>query len=179
MQHRSIVAAAAVPPAWYVFRALRQKKAAEWFEANGVEAWFPTRTTHLTRYSNGRQNRVAVERPVISGYVFAAFRGVPLWHVIKDRSEGKVFGVFHVDGTPRQFTDAEMLCMTQVPHRLEAIRKAEAEAKTIRPGDTALHPTLGRVPVTGVDGDIAKILLPMLGGEREIVCGILDLEKVA
>lgn len=174
----AIQSAEHAPPAWYVFAAYRPQWAASWFEAEGVEALYPTVTRWEDRMAQGRRKRVQVTRPAVSGLVWAAFRGVPMWHIIKERASPRIGRVLCVAGQPRRFTDAEMMQMTSVPHRLEAMRQEEEARKRINAGDTVIHPTFGRCKVTGVDGQAAKILAPLFGGEREVQADMVALEKV-
>lgn len=174
----AIQAAEHAPPEWYLFPCFRQQWAANWFEANGVEAWYPTTTRWETRFKGGRRMRVPVERPVVSGVVFAAFRGAPMWHIIRERAGPKLGRVLCVAGKPRAFTDAEMMQMTNVPHRLDAMRREEEERLRIHAGDEATHGTFGRVRVTGVDGQLATFIAPLFGGEREVTVELRALEKV-
>lgn len=175
----AIQSAEQAPPTWYVLRTIRQQWAANWLEANGVEAWYPTTSRWHNRVVQGRQRRVEVTRPVISGYVFAAFRGVPIWHEIRERSFGRITGVLcGSDGFPRVFRDAEMMQMTTIPHRLKEMREAEEDKKRLKAGSEAIHPAFGRVKVKGVDGQLATFIAPMFGAEREITVEIIALEKV-
>lgn len=176
----AIQAAEHAPPSWYVLRTYRQQWAAAWLEANGVEAWYPTSSRWQSRVVQGKQKRVEVVRPVVSGYVFAAFCGVPIWHEIRERSLGRITGVLcGSDGMPRIFKDAEMMQMNSVPHRLEEMRREEETRKRLHPGDTVLHPAFGRVRVKGVDGPLATFIAPLFGAEREVVVEVTSLEKVS
>lgn len=174
----ALVAGPAIAPVWYVLKCHRQAWAANWLEAQGVEAWYPTDTRFVTREKQGKRTRVQVIRPVVTGFVFAAFRGVPMWHMLKERSFGRVTGVLCVGDVPRRFTDAEMMAMNDMPHRIASMREAEAARLRINAGDDVRHPVFGRVKVTGVDGPLAQIIAPMFGGEREVSAVVADLEKI-
>lgn len=163
-------------PRWFILRTTRQQWVRSWLERHGIEAWYPVETRW--RKVPGQRKSVPVERPIVAGYVFANFPGKPLWHEIKHRAAGKVIGVVSNGVTPREFTDAELMQMRSVPDRLSEARTAAEEAKRIRAGDKALHPALGAVRVSGVDGRLAKFIAPMFGGEREVVANVVDLEKI-
>jgi hypothetical protein len=174
----AIQSAEHAPAAWFVFAAYRPQWAAAWFEENAVEAWYPTVTRWEERMAQGRKKRVQVTRPAVGGLVWAAFRGVPMWHIIKERASPKIGRVLCVAGQPRRFTDAEMMQMTSVPHRLEAMRKEEEARKRINPGDTVRHPTFGKCIVTGIDATHARILAPLFGDVREVQADMVALEKI-
>lgn len=167
-----------VEPVWYILRTTRQAWAANFLARHEVEAWYPTETRHRERIVQGRKKREAYERPIVSGYVFAAFPGKPLWHEIKHRAAGKIIGVVMSNGQPRRFTDAELLDMSRVPERLREEKRRQEEAKRLRPGDEAMHPTFGRVTVEGVDGKLAKFIAPLFGG-RKVTVGVGSLDKLA
>jgi len=163
-------------PRWFILRTTRQAWAANWLDGHGIEAWFPTETRW--RKVPGKHERKPFEAPIVSGYVFAAFPGQPLWHEIKHRSAGKVLGVVSVGVQPRVFTDAELLAMRAVPKRLKERKRQEEERRRIRPGDEVMHPTLGRRRVSGIDGPLAKLIAPLLGGDREVKVSVASLEKM-
>lgn len=168
-------------PAWYAFQTppLKEIAAQAWLERKGVEAWFPTEPRRR-RLSRGKRPFVEYEGRVVPRYIFARFTGRPRWDALMQcRWLTRVVGV---NGAPLPVTDAIMSAMAQVPQTLEAIRKAEAEKRIVRPGDKVRIITGAMqgwvVDVTAVHAGIAKLIMPLLG-KTETNIDVSHLEKVA
>ena len=156
------------PPGWYVFQAKpgAMHKGREWLEVNGVDVWWPVK--HVWRRNPRKRNeRLKAIVPVAPGYVFTRWPGPPRWFRIFDIRPGcDLFShVVSSDGRPRLLKAKEFDQMAQIPDRLAK----EREEARLKPGDRA-QITEGIysgwiVDVGAIEGELAEILIPILGGK--------------
>lgn len=128
-----------VEPAWYVMQCDRTRggmiAAREWLVKMGADdAWFPEEQARRQIKRAGKLFREMYQRPVVPGIVFVLTALQPQWDVIAERRRIKPL---MIAGTPVAVTPNVLACMAQVPQRIDAMRKAEIEAKMLRVGDSA------------------------------------------
>ena len=163
---REALQSGAESPRWFVFlvRPLAEPQARAWFEARGLEAWYPAEVV-WRRGGRGVRRRIRGARRVAPGYLFVRFTGAPNWAALRAcRHLRRVVGVA---GRPVPISDAAMGQMAKVPERLAEARRAAAEARRVRPGDRARildGPMSGWVvEVAEIHAGVARFLLPLLG----------------
>jgi transcription antitermination factor NusG len=156
-------------PVWHALITLprREASAQAWLAQRGIEAWYPVETRWRV-LRRGRVRRRPYEAVIVGGYIFARFRDEPVWEVVRECRFLR--GVIAYDCRPIPITDEVMAQMAQVPARLEALRRREAERRLIRPGDRVVvteGPLAGwTVDVHEVHAGIARFLTPL--GEAEV-----------
>lgn len=158
-------------PVWYALKTPPQKEKAgrEYLRANGIHAFYPDEVRQQRR-----QGKVFhVKRPMVSGFVFARFTGVPNWDVI--RSRPFFSGVISYNGTPFPIQRADVLAMmglrVTAKERQKALRARQAAIQA------ALAPVEGErakimegplsgflVDVTEISGSVVRFVLP--GGTK-------------
>jgi transcription antitermination factor NusG len=126
----------------------------------------------------GNRQKVQKERRLFPGYIFCEMLA-PRWHVIL--AHRHIRAVLNPGGIPRVITWAEIMAIRKLPAELEERRKAEQEAKRLRPGDL-VHVSSGRwegheLPVLDVCEERGRALLSLLGVGR-IEVEIVALEKM-
>jgi transcription antitermination factor NusG len=172
-----------IPPTWFALEVPTQgeRAAADWLEARGVEAWFPTET--VTRKAPRTRRTVVYDRPIISRFVFCLFTGEPQWDVLF--ASRRVTGFIGAGGQPRPITEAEMARMAHVSGLIADAQRLAAEVRMIRPGDVVM---IGdgamkgwTVTVSAMEGAIARFVVPILGDhETEIsVCRLTKTQGLA
>jgi transcription antitermination factor NusG len=113
---------------------------------------------------------------------------MPRWHVLFERSCGRLLGVVGYHERPLAITDAVMAQMRQVPGRIELLRqqeeareKAARLARIPRVGEKAKitqGPLAGWiVDVASINAGIARFIAPLLGGQ-EIEITVETLERL-
>jgi transcription antitermination factor NusG len=174
-------------PCWYAFMTPPQKEpsARAWFEFHSMECWYPSETRWRI-IPRGKRKKAPYEARIVPRYVFARFTGHPQWDILRDcRWLSRVIGI---DGEPAPITDEALGAMGQVPQRLEAMRKAAAEAEAaarkariIRPGDKARITTGAMegwiVDVADIHAGVASFIGNMLG-KTSINIPLEHLEKI-
>lgn len=168
------------PPCWYAFLTPPQREASAkaWFEFHSIECWYPSETRWRI-IPRGKRKKAPYEARLVPRYIFARFTGRPQWDILRDcRWLTRTIGI---DGVPVPITDETLSKMQKVPARLEAIRKAEVERRTIRPGDKAVV-TEGAmagwvVDVSDIHAGVASFIVNMLGASR-INIPLSSLEKL-
>lgn len=116
---------------WFSNPATKEINARAWLEHRGVEAWYPSEIRHR-RIPKGKRKFAEYEARLVPRYIFARFTGRPQWDVLQGcKWLSRVIGV---NGAPLPVTDEIMGQMSQVPERLEIIRRREAEKRVIRRG---------------------------------------------
>lgn len=157
-----------------------ERQARDWFEAQGVEAWYPTVTKWRHR-PRAKIKRVEYEYPAITRYIFASYiDGGADFSAL--RACKHLRGVVGIAGTPVAISDAEMARMQQLPARLAAQQQADADRLRINPGDKAQ--IIGGamdgwvVDVADVSNGLARFMVPLLG-ERLTDMPVGRLVKVA
>lgn len=138
-------------PAWFIFRnpPMKEKAAQAWLMRQGaLEAWYPTTVDWVpAKGANPRRRKVAVERRVAPGYIFAYVDREPRWHFLFEAARGRVSRVVSwPDGRPMALSDRVIAAMQHVPRRIQALHeKQEAER---------LAEILARQPVVGEEASI-------------------------
>lgn len=154
------------PSAWYCLVTARQKEpaAVAWLGKRGVTAWFPTE--ERWRRIRGPRRKVPYQARLVPGYAFAWFPSVPRWHILFDSPYLR--GVLCDAAGPIKLREAEIMAMKQVPEVLAERKRREAEAKTIRPGDSVevlAGPLAGNVfRVESVRGEALDFLCNAFSG---------------
>lgn len=181
--HGKIIGQPLERPEWYIFTTAPQMElpSIAWLCRNGVEdAWCPTET-RFRKVPRGRRKKVPYEAPVAPGYLFARFEHRPVWHVLRERSKGKITGVVSRDGIPLEIAEDAISQMKHVPARIAAIKAREQERRRLKPGDEAdivAGPLEGwTVEVIRIHAGIAYFVAPLLG-EREIAVEAAKLRKI-
>lgn len=170
------------PPAWYIFTLppRGETPAAAWLARNGCDdTWYPSETAY--RRQRFKPNaRVPYERPVAPGYLFANVTRRPLWHVLFDRSRGKLLRVVSERGQPFAIPEAALARMAQMPARLAEIQDRQRRAMTLHKGDRA-EVTIGgvdwQVDISRIHAGIAAFVVPLLGG-REVEMPVDQVRKL-
>lgn len=180
---QSITAEPLDHPEWYIFQTVAQKElpVVAWLARNGVEyAWYPTET-RWKNIARGRRRKVRYEAPIAPRYVFALFTHRPIWHILRERSVGKITGVICRDGEPLRIPESDIMNMQALPKRIAHIRDKMIRENTIMSGDKAEitdGPLTGwTVEVSRIDRGIAYFVAPLLG-DREISIEIEKTRKV-
>lgn len=169
-------------PVWYIFRTAPRSELAAiaWLARNGVaDAWCPMET-RWRRIPKGRRNKVQYQAPIAPGYLFVPFFHRPVWHVLFERSRGKLIAVVANQGIPMEIKEDDIADMKHVPGRIAAIKEREEERRRIHPGDKVDvqdGPLKGwTVEVSRIHAGIAYFVAPLLG-EREISVAVEKLRK--
>jgi transcription antitermination factor NusG len=158
--------------------------AVAWLAANGVEAWYPTEL----RWKARAGRRVQYRRRIAPGYLFALFAGAPRWPVLFGEDPGARWlrGVVGAGGRPLPISAEAMAEVEGLPQRLLAsraeMRARAAEAARVRAGDrvrVADGPLRDWVvEVAAVHAGVARLVVPLLGGDREVSCEVQHLARV-
>jgi transcription antitermination factor NusG len=157
MNAYSITALPEIAPVWHCLLVAPQKELAtrEHLRANGVYAFYPSREKRYTRQGK----TIRIERPEVTGYVFAQFRQRPMWHVMKEKRR-LITGVLGVNGVPVEINRDVIRHLQGLTLEAAKLEEARKEMFRVRPGDKATFaegPLKGFVvEVTDVLGDIAK-----------------------
>lgn len=162
---------------YYLFRVPPQKEraAAEILRRRGYDAFVPTERRFLRR-SRSRSKPGSRDYVVLHGYVPVRFDGDPPWFSLFRLS--LIHSVVVFDGRPRPISDDEMRRFMRalgasLPDRHNVRRSFVA-------GDRATYTGHGfseyPVRIEEVSGHLAKILLPLLGAEREVSVRLEELE---
>lgn len=169
-------------PAWFIFTVPPRGElpASAWLARNGVaETWWPTETV-LARHRFRPGETIPREKPICPGYLFTVLTQAPRWHVLFEKSRGKLLKVVSHNGTPLPIPESEMAKMKHLPKRLEAIRAEEMQKRTIHARDKVEVSVGGvqwQVTVDRIDAGIAHFVIPLLGG-REVKAPVETLRKV-
>ncbi|MEX5600714.1 transcription termination/antitermination NusG family protein [Pseudophaeobacter sp. C1-32P7] len=171
---------------WFVLKTapLKEFELREWLkrEEGVLDAWLPTEKAWRSM-PRSRRRKAAYEKKIAPGYVFVCVDRSVAWDVLRERANGKVAGVVGRDGRPLPVPDEEMRRMRRLPSTIKKIYADQQEAKRIRPGDKArMLDDAGVmadwvVDVSAVNGGIARIFLPLLGG-REATVSVDTLERI-
>jgi transcription antitermination factor NusG len=146
-----------IEPTWFCLLVAPQKELAtrEHLRANGVYAFYPSREKRYTRQGK----TIRIERPEVTGYVFAQFRQRPMWHVMKEKRR-LITGVLGVNGAPVEINRDVIRHLQGLTLEAAKLEEARREMFRVRPGDKATFaegPLKGFVvEVTDVLGDMAK-----------------------
>jgi transcription antitermination factor NusG len=153
----AITALPEIAPVWHCLLVAPQKEMAtrEHLRANGVYAFYPSREKRYTRQGK----TIRIERPEVTGYVFAQFRQRPMWHVMKEKRR-LITGVLGVNGVPVEINRDVIRHLQGLTLEAAKLEEARKEMFRVRPGDKATFaegPLKGFVvEVTDVLGDMAK-----------------------
>lgn len=163
-------------PTWYALRTPPQKEKAarEFLRKRGVHAFYPDE--ERTRIVNGRKRTYTA--PIVSGYVFARFTGLPLWHVLRARPFFS--GVVSMNGVPFALPRPTIRRLQGFTIEMEERRREMREMREM--ARKALEPKVGDiaritdgplagflVEVTELTGGVARYLLPgSIKGEAPI-----------
>jgi transcription antitermination factor NusG len=157
MNAYAITALPEIAPVWHCLLVAPQKEMAtrEHLRANGVYAFYPSREKRYTRQGK----TIRIERPEVTGYVFAQFRQRPMWHVMKEKRR-LITGVLGVNGVPVEINRDVIRHLQGLTLEAAKLEEARKEMFRVRPGDKATFadgPLKGFVvEVTDVLGDMAK-----------------------
>lgn len=141
-----------IDPTWYILTTPPQRETAAtaWLERIGAgDVWHPTETRY--RPQNGR--RVAYERCIAPGYLFAMFESAPQWDVMYTQGKNRVSGVVSFGEVPYAVPESVLADMQHVPQRIEQARLAAIE-----------EARLARLATQVVDGSRAKLEIGPLSG---------------
>ncbi|MGL6208611.1 MAG: transcription termination/antitermination protein NusG [Paracoccaceae bacterium] len=164
------------PPVWHclIVPAQRENAVRQYLRARDIYAFYPSQAT--TRHHCGR--KLEIERPIISGHVYAQFRNQPQWHVLKARRI--IRGIYCRGVTPVAIHPDIIRHLQGLTVEAERLAAARAEMLRVREGDTATiiaGPLAGLVVNVGqITGKEAWLNFP-IGGR--IKADIAALERVA
>jgi transcription antitermination factor NusG len=154
----AITALPEIAPVWHCLLVAPQKELAtrEHLRANGVYAFYPSREKRYTRQGK----TIRIERPEVTGYVFAQFRQRPMWHVMKEKRR-LITGVLGVNGVPVEINRDVIRHLQGLTLEAAKLEEARREMFRVRPGDKAMFaggPLKGFVvEVTDVLADVAML----------------------
>lgn len=169
---------------WFAIRVPPQKEtiAKKILGDNGVTVFLPIRHK-LSRANRFTKRKQAYERPLLVGYLFVAFQGMPAWHLVF-RFPRLVQYVLGDKGHPIQIS-SELIDALKVKARgsdIRALRRAmpQAPRHPIRAGKK-VKVKIGPyenfiVRVEKVIGDKARITLRMFGSSRSMAISLDRLE---
>jgi len=164
-----------IAPQWFAFRTPPQGEliAEDWFRRIGaLDVWYPTEKRWEERYGTKRKKIMRLV-PVAPQWILVLLDKEPHWDVLLERANGKIIRVQGCDMPALRIKESDLALMKQMPDRVREILEAIAEAKRIRPGDTAtLDPGSAlawTVEVTAVHGEMATLIIPLLGGHETTV----------
>jgi len=150
-------------PQWYILRTVSQKEkgAAAKLEKQGVpETWYPAEEAWRIQ-RNAKRDRVAYERLIAPGYLFALFDRAPVWHRISAQMKGYVTGVVGVEDRPYAVPESVLAQMRLVPKRIELLRQEETArdkaARLAREPAAGQRAQLTEGPFAGMVVDIERI----------------------
>lgn len=131
---RGIVAGADIKPVWHALVVPPQKERAvcEHLKRDGVYAFFPSKE----RSWRVRGRTIKRRFPVVSTHVYAMFRRVPQWDVMKERRR-LITGVFCVGTTPIEIPREIIKHLQGLTTDAEKLEQAKMELKLLQPGDRA------------------------------------------
>jgi transcription antitermination factor NusG len=154
----AITALPEIAPVWHCLLVAPQKEMAtrEHLRANGVYAFYPSREKRYTRQGK----TIRIERPEVTGYVFAQFRQRPMWHVMKEKRR-LITGVLGVNGVPVEINRDVIRHLQGLTLEAAKLEEARREMFRVRPGDKA---TFAEGPLKGFVVDITEIK----GGEAAV-----------
>jgi len=163
---------------WYVLKVIAKREALVAKEIRtglGLIDFVP-----YERFEARRAGRtLVVERPIISGYVFAGTKhGVMPWRDIMEIRH--VYDWMRDGETPSKVTDLEV---QRMQHLLAAHNSLKTSQRHLQPGDRVKvsdgpFASMETLLMT-VKGNWASVMLPMLGGPREVQIPTSLLERVA
>lgn len=118
---------------WHALRVApgQEKAKAEMLKAEGIHAFFPTEERQRWRHGQ----KIVREHPTVTQIVYAKFRQVPHWDVLRERRI--ITGVFCNGGRPIILPGEVIRSIQGLPTRAELLRQAKAEMLALRPGDRA------------------------------------------
>lgn len=163
-------------PTWLALTVPSQRERAtrEFLRAQGTYAFYPSR--EATRISFGKSSKV--ERPIVTGFVFAKFTEAPDWEYLK-RVRRVITGVISRAGMPIEIHPdviKHLQGMTVEHHKLQ---EARAEMLRVRPGDKA---RIIHGPLTGMIVEVSAVsngeawLNMVLGGR--IKADLASMERI-
>lgn len=171
---------------WFVLKVqpMKEFEVEKWLgQQEGVlEAWLPTNKAWRNP-ARGHRRKVQYRQKIAPGYVFACVERRIAWDLLQRRSNGKVLGVVGYNGRPLPVPEEQMRAMKKLPKMVQKIYADAQAAKAIRPGDKVRILDDGPmcdwvVDVTEVNGGIAKIFVPLLGGRLAEV-GVSSVSRTA
>lgn len=132
-----------------------------------------------TRRSRGRvRKRFVVTYPMMRSYVFCHFDGHPPWFRIARLNV--IIGVVGFDGRPAAIPDLAIVKLMATSGQSIPHRRSVNTHKALKTGDMAeiiSGQFFGQiVPVTGLRGQKAKIMLELFGTKREVDIPLSSLE---
>jgi len=140
----------------------REQRVVEWLAMFGIYSFYPVKKKWRVRRTNhrplGAKSQVDgrtghyVDSPILSGYVFAKFSGMPRWHIIKDMPH--ISGVLGHMGNPICLAYEDLKNLHDLRRRVTEMDEQAAQKPVIvfRPGETV------RVTETGaMDGFIREV----------------------
>ena len=120
-------------PVWHALETAPQREMAVKgiLAGEGVRACFPVESRRTVRAGK----TITTDKPMVSRIVYAKFPRAPQWDILRDRRI--ITGVMCHDGRPIVLPPDMIRAVMGLPTSAERIAAAKAEAKRIRPGDTA------------------------------------------
>ncbi|MFA9231848.1 MAG: transcription termination/antitermination protein NusG [Microgenomates group bacterium] len=152
-----------MPPTWFCLIVPAQKESAAraYFKAKGIYAFYPSRLHARTV----RGKRTEIERPIISGHLYAQFRQAAQWDVLKARRI--IRGIYCRGVTPVAIPPEVIKHLQGLTVEAERLEAERAEMMRVREGDRAVIVTGALaglcVDVGQIRGDEAWLRLPIGG----------------
>lgn len=139
-----------IDPAWYalICAPQQEKRTAHKLIHAGAEVQYPTVTT--VRHVKGQKREV--ERPMISGIIYARISYQPHWDVMRERQV--ITGVFSRGGEPIRLSDDDIARVMGLPTEAERIEAERIEAERPVVGGRA---ELTGGPLGGVMVDVERV----------------------
>lgn len=154
-------------------------------QLRGFEVWMPRQTVY--RFVNGtavkRRKKIEVPRPILVGWIFVGWpRGENRWRVLFDTPG--VVAVAGADGRPAPIRDGALRQFARrfgggllTAHERERFMRSRAEFSPGRDVRLLADPFAGFVgKVVSVKNRQARVLLNLLGSEREVVIDAMLVE---
>jgi transcription antitermination factor NusG len=116
--------------------AKQERRLATALEIEGVQSAYPTR--EIVSFIRGKKKTSTA--PAVTGYVFAKFDRMPLWH--KFRARNLITGVVWQNSKhgpiPYEATGDQVRQFMGLPTRAEEAENARQEAMRVNPGDAVM-----------------------------------------
>lgn len=162
---------------WFAAKVAPQKEFAceEILTRRGFRCFVPREGKWKTASRRKKEKRF-VEYPMLRSYVFIASAGALPWDELARINVINGFVSVNGDGYPTAISDKAMAGLQQISGGYVPNRKSVNTHQALGPGDTAevAHgPFFGQlVPVTGLNGEKAKIMVDLFGKPHEVEISI-------